>query len=118
MAYSASASGTCLSQELFPKLGVADRMKVTAKKIMSERLGAVVAHGEAELGFQQACELPSASCSGQARWGNSVFHLIPTMMAVIAACAVVGGLTSWSEIGISLFVLLLFPLSLSPSVLE
>ena len=57
IAYSASASGTYLSEELFPKLGVADRMKVTAKKIMSERVGAVVARGDAELGFQQASEL-------------------------------------------------------------
>ena len=57
VAYSASASGTYLSEELFPKLGVADRMKVTAKKIMSERVGAVVARGDAELGFQQASEL-------------------------------------------------------------
>ena len=57
VAYSASASGTYLSEELFAKLGVADRMKVTAKKIMSERVGAVVARGDAELGFQQASEL-------------------------------------------------------------
>ena len=57
IAYSASASGTYLSEELFPKLGVADRTKVTAKKIMSERVGAVVARGDAELGFQQASEL-------------------------------------------------------------
>lgn len=58
VAYSASASGTYLSEELFAKPGgVADRMKVTAKKIMSERVGAVVARGDAELGFQQASEL-------------------------------------------------------------
>ncbi len=57
IAYSASASGTYLSNELFPKLGVADQMKVTAKRIMSERVGAVVARGDAELGFQQVSEL-------------------------------------------------------------
>ena len=57
VAYSASASGTYLSTELFPKLGVAEAMKVTAKKIMSERVGAVVARGDAELGFQQVSEL-------------------------------------------------------------
>ena len=57
VAYSASASGTYLSNELFPKLGVEERMKVTAKKIMSERVGAVVARGDAELGFQQVSEL-------------------------------------------------------------
>jgi molybdate transport system substrate-binding protein len=53
IAYSASASGTYLSTELFPKLGVADQLKDTAKK----RVGAVVARGDAELGFQQVSEL-------------------------------------------------------------
>ncbi|HEY1227490.1 MAG TPA: substrate-binding domain-containing protein, partial [Ramlibacter sp.] len=53
VAYSASASGTYLSTELFPKLGVQDRLAVTGKKIFSERVGAVVARGDAELGFQQ-----------------------------------------------------------------
>ncbi len=57
IAYSASASGTYLSTELFPKLGIAEQMKVTAKRIMSERVGAVVARGDAELGFQQVSEL-------------------------------------------------------------
>lgn len=57
VAYSASASGTYLSEELFPKLGVAEQLKVTGKKIMSERVGAVVARGDAELGFQQVSEL-------------------------------------------------------------
>lgn len=57
VAYSASASGTYLSTELFPKLGITEQMQKTAKKIMSERVGAVVARGEAELGFQQVSEL-------------------------------------------------------------
>ena len=57
VAYSASASGTYLSTELFQRLGVADAMKDKAKKIMSERVGAVVARGDAELGFQQVSEL-------------------------------------------------------------
>ncbi|MBQ0929073.1 substrate-binding domain-containing protein [Ideonella alba] len=57
VAYSASASGTYLSTELFPKLGVAERLKETGKRILSERVGAVVARGDAELGFQQVSEL-------------------------------------------------------------
>lgn len=57
VAYSASASGTYLSTELFAKLGVQERLAVTGKKIMSERVGAVVARGDAELGFQQVSEL-------------------------------------------------------------
>ena len=57
VAYSASASGTYLSEVLFPKLGVQDRLAVTGKKILSERVGAVVARGDADLGFQQVSEL-------------------------------------------------------------
>jgi len=57
VAYSASASGTYLSTELFPKLGIAEQMSKTAKKIYSERVGTVVARGDAELGFQRVSEL-------------------------------------------------------------
>ena len=57
IAYSASASGTYLSTELFPKLGIAEQLSTTAKKIYSERVGAVVERGDAELGFQQVSEL-------------------------------------------------------------
>ena len=57
VAWSASASGVYLSEVLWPKLGVAEQMARTGKKIMSERVGAVVARGDAELGFQQVSEL-------------------------------------------------------------
>ncbi len=57
VAWSASASGVYLSEVLWPKLGVAEQMARTGRKIMSERVGAVVARGEAELGFQQVSEL-------------------------------------------------------------
>jgi molybdate transport system substrate-binding protein len=57
IAYSASASGVYLSTELFPKLGIAEQMKVTARRIESERVAAVVARGDAEIGFQQVSEL-------------------------------------------------------------
>jgi molybdate transport system substrate-binding protein len=57
IAYSASASGTYISTELFARLGIADQVKGKAKRIESERVGAVVARGEAELGFQQVSEL-------------------------------------------------------------
>ena len=57
IAYSASASGTYVSTELFQRLGVADQVKGKAKRIESERVGAVVARGDAELGFQQVSEL-------------------------------------------------------------
>jgi len=57
IAYSASASGTYLSTELFQRLGVAEQIKDKAKKIFSERVGAVVERGDAEIGFQQVSEL-------------------------------------------------------------
>jgi molybdate transport system substrate-binding protein len=57
IAYSASASGRYLSTELFPRLGIADQVMGKSKQILSERVGAVVARGEAEIGFQQISEL-------------------------------------------------------------
>ncbi len=57
VAYSASASGTYLSNELFPRLGIAEEMKGKATKIFSERVGAVVLRGDADIGFQQVSEL-------------------------------------------------------------
>ena len=57
VAYSASASGTYLANELFPRLGVAEQMKGKATRILSERVGAVVLRGDADIGFQQVSEL-------------------------------------------------------------
>jgi len=57
IAYSASVSGTYLSQELFPRLGIADLVRSKSRRIDRERVGAVVARGEAEIGFQQISEL-------------------------------------------------------------
>jgi molybdate transport system substrate-binding protein len=57
VAYSGSVSGTYVSTELYRKLGIADQMTAKSRKIERERVGAVVARGEAELGFQQLSEL-------------------------------------------------------------
>ena len=57
IAYSASASGMYLSTELFPRLGIADQIKAKSQRIESERVGIVVARGDAEIGFQQISEL-------------------------------------------------------------
>lgn len=59
IAYSASASGVYLSTELLPRLGIADQVRAKSRRIESERVGAVVARGEAEIGFQQISELLS-----------------------------------------------------------
>ena len=57
IAYSASVSGTYLSTELFQRLGIADQVLPKSRRIDTERVGAVVARGEAEIGFQQLSEL-------------------------------------------------------------
>jgi molybdate transport system substrate-binding protein len=57
IAYSASASGVYVSTELYKRLGIADRVAAKSRRIESERVGAVVARGDAEIGFQQVSEL-------------------------------------------------------------
>jgi molybdate transport system substrate-binding protein len=57
IAYSASVSGDYLSTELFPRLGIADQIMGKSRRIEAERVGAVVARGGAEIGFQQISEL-------------------------------------------------------------
>jgi molybdate transport system substrate-binding protein len=61
VAYSDSGSGTYLSTVLFQKLGVADQVLPKSRKVRGppsgEPVAAVVARGEAEIGFQQVSEL-------------------------------------------------------------
>ncbi len=57
IAYSAQVSGEYLSTELFPRLGIAEQVKSKSRRVERERVGAVVARGEAEIGFQQISEL-------------------------------------------------------------
>jgi molybdate transport system substrate-binding protein len=61
IAYSDSGSGTYLSTTLFPKLGIADQIASKSRKVRGppsgEPVAAVVARGEAEIGFQQVSEL-------------------------------------------------------------
>jgi molybdate transport system substrate-binding protein len=56
-AYSASVSGDYLVRDLFPRLGIADQLRSKSRRIERERVGAVVARGDAEIGFQQISEL-------------------------------------------------------------
>jgi molybdate transport system substrate-binding protein len=61
IAYSDSGSGTYLSTRLFPRLGIADQIAGKSRKVRGppsgEPVAAVVARGEAEIGFQQVSEL-------------------------------------------------------------
>jgi molybdate transport system substrate-binding protein len=61
IAYSDSSSGTYLATTLFPRLGIADQIAGKSRKVRGppagEPVAAVVARGEAEVGFQQVSEL-------------------------------------------------------------
>jgi len=57
IAYSDSASGVYLSTVLFARLGIADQISGKSRMIPAEPVGAVVARGDAEIGFQQISEL-------------------------------------------------------------
>jgi molybdate transport system substrate-binding protein len=61
IAYSDSGSGTYLSTILFRQLGIADQIASKSRKVRGppsgEPVAAVVARGEAEIGFQQVSEL-------------------------------------------------------------
>jgi len=58
IAYSASVSGEYLTNELLQRLGIADRVLPKCRRVEGgERVGAVIARGEAEIGFQQLSEL-------------------------------------------------------------
>jgi len=58
VAYSASVSGDYLTTELIQRLGIAGEVLSKCRRVEGgERVGAVVARGEAEIGFQQISEL-------------------------------------------------------------
>ncbi len=57
VAYSDSASGVYVQQQLFSKLGIADQMKGRATMIPRIPVASVVAKGEYQLGLQQVSEL-------------------------------------------------------------
>ena len=61
IAYSDSTSGTYISTTLLPKLGIADQVAAKSRKVRGppsgEPVAAVIARGEAEIGFQQMSEL-------------------------------------------------------------
>jgi molybdate transport system substrate-binding protein len=56
--YSASVSGQYLTTEIYQRLGIADQVLPKSRLVAhGERVGAVVARGELEIGFQQISEL-------------------------------------------------------------
>lgn len=57
VAYSDSASGVYVEREMYAKLGITAEMKAKSRMIVAERVGNVVARGDAEIGLQQVAEL-------------------------------------------------------------
>lgn len=57
VAYSDSASGVYLSRTLFPRMQLGDQFDAKAHMIPGEPVGAVIARGQAQIGFQQLSEL-------------------------------------------------------------
>lgn len=57
IAYSDSASGIYIANEMFNAMGIAAEVAGKARMIPAEPVGEVVARGEAEIGFQQISEL-------------------------------------------------------------
>ena len=48
---------------MFDKLGIKEEMKDKARKIPATPVGEIVAHGDAEIGFQQMSELSRSKAS-------------------------------------------------------
>jgi molybdate transport system substrate-binding protein len=61
VACSHSVSGEYLIGELFPQLGLAEEMRSKTRMAQGESVAAVVARGDAEIGFQQVSELRNAT---------------------------------------------------------
>jgi molybdate transport system substrate-binding protein len=55
--YSASASGTYLSTVLLPRLGLWTELEPKSTRVVGDRVAAVIARGEVEIGFQQISEI-------------------------------------------------------------
>ncbi|MCM3879420.1 MAG: substrate-binding domain-containing protein [Vicinamibacterales bacterium] len=57
IAYSDSASGVYIETEMYKRLGFEAQLAAKSRRIIAERVGDVVARGDAEIGFQQVSEL-------------------------------------------------------------
>ena len=76
LAYSDSASGEYIKNELMDKLGIRDQMAGKASQIKATPVGEIVARGEAEIGCQQRSELMAVK-------GIDIIGLIPQEVQLI-----------------------------------
>lgn len=103
IAYSSSVSGRYLSTELFQRLGIADEILPKCLRIEGERVGAAIARGEAEVGFQQISELrPVAGI-------DCVGPLPPEVQRVTVFSAGVAAASKISEVAYALIRFLASP---------
>ena len=99
IAYSDSASGVYIQNEMFAKLGIADAVRAKSKMIPATPVGEVVARGDAEVGFQQLSELRPVL-------GIDIVGLIPPEMQKVTVFA--GGVVAKAQHGASARTLLTF----------
>ena len=85
--YSASVSGTYISTELFPRLGLDEQLAPKGRRILSERVAAVVARGEVEIGFQQVSEILSIEGAAYAGPIPDEYQLVTTFSAGVTTGA-------------------------------
>jgi molybdate transport system substrate-binding protein len=76
VAYSDSASGEYIKNELMDKLGIKEQVAGKARQIPATPVGEIVARGEAELGCQQRSELKAVK-------GIEIIGLIPQEVQLI-----------------------------------
>jgi molybdate transport system substrate-binding protein len=76
IAYSDSASGEYIKNELMDKLGIKEQMAGKARQIPATPVGEIVARGEAEFGCQQRSELKAVK-------GIDIIGLIPQEVQLI-----------------------------------
>jgi len=82
--YSASVSGTYLSTQVFPALGIWDQIEPKATRVVTERVASAVARGEVEIGFQAVSEILAIDGADFVGPIPDEFQQISTFLAVIA----------------------------------
>ncbi len=99
IAYSDSASGVYIQNEMFPKLGIADAVRAKSSMIPATPVGEIVARGDAQIGFQQMSELRPVH-------GIDIVGVIPPEVQKITVFA--GGVVANAQHGASGRALLAF----------
>ena len=109
IAYSSSVSGVYVSTELFQRLGIASQVLAKSRKVESEPVAAVVARGEAELGFQQISELKSVA-------GAEVVGPLPAAVQRVTIFSAAAGAGSANPAGARALIAFLSSAAASPAI--